>query len=243
MTPDLPALYAAIDGTWPAARRIETQHWTLRDGDGGGKRVSCATSRPGWSVAEIAAAEDGMRGLGQNPLFMIRVGEEGLDAALAARGYALIDPVNLWLAPVGKLTGLEMPRVMTFDVWEPLAIMREIWAEAGIGAARLRVMDRAQGPKTAVLGRFSDKAAGCGFCAIHDGIAMVHALEIRAEHRGRGLGKWMMRRAALWAEAQGAAWMAVLCLQDNAPANGLYASLGFDLVGQYHYCNNVEAPE
>ena len=55
MMPDLPALYAAIDGTWPAARRIETPRWTLRDGDGGGKRVSCATSRPGWSVAEIAA--------------------------------------------------------------------------------------------------------------------------------------------------------------------------------------------
>ena len=64
---------------------------------------------------------------------------------------------------------------------------------------------------------------------------MVHALEIREAHRGRGLGKWMMRRAAIWAQENGADWIAALCVQENAPANGLYASLGFEPVGEYHY--------
>jgi len=44
-----------------------------------------------------------------------------------------------------------------------------------------------------------------------------------------------MRQAAHWAQTHGAAWMAVLCTQANAGANGLYASLGMQVVGQYHY--------
>ncbi|MBN9888792.1 GNAT family N-acetyltransferase [Salipiger abyssi] len=235
MSPGLPELYDVIDGTWPAARRIDAGPWCLREGNGGGKRVSCASAERVWTTDDLPAAEKAMQMLGQDPLFMIRDGEDRLDAALAAAGYDKIDPVNLWRIPVSGLTDRKLPRVTAFAVWEPLAIMREIWEEAGIGEARQRVMERVKGPKTGIFGRESDHPAGTGFCAIHDGIAMVHALEIRAPHRGRGLGKWMMRCAGVWAQEQGAEWMSVLCLQDNAPANGLYASLGFTLVGQYHY--------
>ncbi|GGG67335.1 N-acetyltransferase [Salipiger pallidus] len=235
MRPDLPALYAAVDGTWPAARIVEAGPWLLREGGGGGKRVSCASAAGAWTADDIPAAAKAMQLLGQDPLFMIRVGDDALDAALQDEGFDVIDPVNLWLIPVERLTDLKIPRLTTFACWEPLAILREIWAEAGIGEARLRVMARTTGPRTAIMGRLSDRPAGAGFCAVYNGIAMVHALEIRAEHRGQGLGKWMMRHAAQWAEAEGAAWMAVLCLKDNGPANGLYASLGFECVGQYHY--------
>ncbi|MBU2961919.1 GNAT family N-acetyltransferase [Citreicella sp. C3M06] len=241
MTPALPRLYEAIDGTWPCARAVTAGPWTLREGDGGGKRVSCATATGAWTPDDLAAAETAMRLLGQDALFMLRAGERRLDDALDAAGYDLIDPVNLWVLPVAALIPEDMPRVMTFAVWEPLAIMRELWAEAGIGPARLRVMHRVKGPKTGILGRLDDKPAGTGFCGIHEDIAMVHALEIRPAYRGKGLGKWMMRRAAIWAQDNGAQWMAVLCLQDNAAANGLYASLGFECVGQYHYRIKTEA--
>lgn len=241
MTPSLSRLYAAIDGTWPAARMIDAGPWKLREGSGGGKRVSCATAERDWTSDDLPAAEKAMEMLGQTPLFMIRAGEDRLDGALRGAGFEQIDPVNLWLSPVAPLTTTPIPRVTAFTVWEPMAIMREIWTEAGIGPARQRVMDRVKGPKTGLLIRLSDKPAGVGFCAIHDGIAMVHALEIREQHRGQGLGKWMMRRAGFWSEAQGAEWIAVLCLQDNHPANGLYASLGFTLVGQYHYRIKPEA--
>jgi len=241
MIPGLPRLYAAIDGTWPAARLVHTGPWTLREGGGGGKRVSCASADGDWTTDDLAAAEKAMRMLDQTPLFMIRVGEDALDAALDARGYRLIDPVTLWCTPVAALTDVAIPRVTTFALWEPLAVTREIWEEAGIGAARQRVMERVKGPKAGLLGRIDDRPAGAGFCAIHDGIAMVHALEIRAPQRGKGLGKWMMRRAAAWAGEHGAEWLAVLCLTDNAAANGLYASLGFEVVGQYHYRINPEA--
>jgi GNAT superfamily N-acetyltransferase len=116
-----------------------------------------------------------------------------------------------------------------------LAIQSEIWAMGGIGPGRLAVMDRAPGPKMSFLGRSQDRPAACAFIAIHDGIAMLHALEILPTYRRRGLGRVMMRAAADWALAYGAHTLSVLVTSENQPARGLYASLGFAAVGQYHY--------
>lgn len=235
MTPTAQTLYAVTEATWPPASQTFAGPWVLRDGAGGGKRVSAATAHSAWTEDDLPAAEAAMRMLGQTPLFMIREGEDALDAALAARGYDILDPVTLWACPIPQLTDTPLPRVTAFAIWEPLAIMRDIWAAGGIGRARIRVMERAQGPKTGLFGRTNDKPAGAGYCAIHDSIAMVHALEIAAAHRGKGLGKWMMRCAAFWAQKNGATWMSVICTQANGPANGLYASLGMTAVGHYHY--------
>lgn len=235
MTPDSARLYAVIDSTWPAAALIEAGPWVLREGRGGGKRVSAATQARAWRVGDLGAAEQAMRLMGQTPLFMIREGEENLDAALAERGYEVIDPVNMWVCPIEALTDQKIPLVRAFTIWEPLASMREIWQEAEIGPERWRVMDRAQGAKTGLFGRAQDTPAGVGFCALDDDIAMVHALHLRAKYRGKGLGSWMMRAASFWAQKHGARWMSVVCTQDNAGANGLYAALGMEHIGRYHY--------
>lgn len=237
-SPDLPTperLFDAVDGTWPAAAKVAAGPWMLREGRGGGKRVSAATVRAEWHPDDLSAAETAMRFMGQQPLFMIQNDQEPLDSALAERGYDTVDPTNIRLAPVSTLTDLALPPVTAFSVWEPLAVMLEIWDEGGIDAPRLRVMDRCKGPKTGLFGRVSDRPAGSGFCAIHDGIALVHALEIREEHRGKGLGVWMMRCAAIWAERQGAQWIGALVTVANEPANGLYAALNLETVGRYHY--------
>ncbi|MGJ8603410.1 MAG: GNAT family N-acetyltransferase [Marivita sp.] len=235
MIPTVQMLYAVTEATWPPADRTPAGPWMLRNGARGGKRVSAATAQGDWTDDDLAAAETAMRMLGQDALFMIREGEDALDSALEARGYEIIDPVNLWACPVDQLTDRPVPRVTAFAIWEPLAIMLDIWADGGIGPDRIAVMDRAEVPKTGLLGRISDKPAGTAFCAISDGIAMVHALEITSAHRRKGMGVWLMRQAAHWAKAHGADWMSVLCTQANGAANGLYASLGMQVVGQYHY--------
>lgn len=235
MTPNVQTLYAVTEATWPPASATRAGPWTLRDGAGGGKRVSAATAEGAWGEDDLPAAETAMRLMGQDALFMLRDGETALDDALAARGYDVIDPVNLWVCPVETLTDVPVPRVTAFAIWEPLAIMHDIWAAGGIGPERRAVMERVTGPKTGILGRIADKPAGAAFCAIHGGIAMVHAVEIARDHRRKGLGVWMMRQAAHWARANGANWMSVLCTQANDAANGLYASLGMQVVGQYHY--------
>jgi GNAT superfamily N-acetyltransferase len=235
MIPDIHTLYAVSEATWPPAHRERHGPVTIREGGGGGKRVSAATVSGDVAPDDLDRAEAAMRARAQAPLFQVREGEDALDAMLDARGYRLLDPVSLYVAPVDALTGIRPPRVSTFVLWEPLEIMREIWAEGGIGPAHVAAMERVEGPKTAILGRLPDQPAGTGFVAIHDGVAMVHALEVRARHRRAGLGRLMMAQAAHWAEAQGARHIAAICTQDNTGANGLCSGLGFVRAGTYHY--------
>lgn len=226
-------LYDVIDNTWPAASRNRLGAWTIRQGQGGGQRVSAATAeQPG---GDIDQAETAMRDLGQTPLFMIRKGDDDLDQRLAARGYVIKDPVTAWACPVSLLTDTSIPRVTVFTIWEPLMMMNEIWAAGGIDPGRLAVMDRAAMPKTGLLGRQNEKPGGAAFAAIHQGVAMVHAIEIVPNQRRQGMGAWLMRGAAFWAVEQGAETLSVICTDANQAANGLYASLGMQTVGQYHY--------
>jgi ribosomal protein S18 acetylase RimI-like enzyme len=231
-------LLEVLAATWPAAETRRLGPWTLRRGLGGGNRVSAATLDG--APADLDAAEAAMRAWGQRPLFMIRPGDGELDALLASRGYAARDPTLLFTAPVD---GLAAPQgLAAIPCAAPLACMAETWAAGGVGPARLAVMARAAGPKTWLLGRVDDRPAGCGFVAIHDGTAMLHALEIAPAARRRGLGARMTRGAAAWAGARGAATLALAVTEANGAARALYAGLGMDAVGGYHYRIAPEDP-
>ncbi|MCZ4350930.1 GNAT family N-acetyltransferase [Roseovarius aestuarii] len=234
--PDAQTLYGVVEATWPAFANRELGPWIIRDGRGGGKRVSAATAHGPSKADDLPAAEAAMRALGQAPRFMIRADDSDLDDLLAQAGYEVIDPVNMYVAPIAPLITQPPPRIASYNIWPPMAIQCEIWAEGGIGPARIDVMNRAPEPKTALLGRDSNRAAATGFAAIHNGIAMVHALEVHKRHRRRGMGRYLMVEAALWAAQHGAQYMSVICTRANAGANALYSTnLGMTLVGQYHY--------
>ena len=242
MMPDIATLYSVMEHTWPAVSLHKAGAWTLRNGGGGGKRVSAATAAPGMTTDAIPKAEQAMRTAGQTPLFMLREGEDDLDQALDARGYEIIDPVNIYLSEVRGLTGIAPPRTATFNIWPPLAIQQDIWAQGGIGPARIAVMERAKGPKTALFGREDNRPAATGFAAMHQRIAMVHALEVLPRHRRKGMGRHLMAEAGHWAAAQNATHISVICTQANTAACALYSSLGMALAGQYHYRILREGP-
>lgn len=232
----IPARLAALmEATWPPARQIALGPLLLREGRGGGKRVSAATAEGPFTEADLDRAEAAMRDLGQEPLFLIRAGDEGLDAALAARAYRIVDPVVAYAAPVAALAASGAPYMSTFAHWPPLAIACDLWADGGIGAARLAVMARATGAKTAILARNNDRPVGVAFVACHDGAAMLHALEVTPAARRQGSAHNILRAAAAWAQDQGMATLALVVTTANAPARALYASLGMQIVGQYHY--------
>jgi ribosomal protein S18 acetylase RimI-like enzyme len=231
---DTAPYFAALDATWPAARRIERAGLTLREGLGGGSRVSAATINAPVGDIDFDQAEADMRALSQVPRFMVRAGEDALDAHLEARGYHSHDATALYHAPLHALTDTPIPRVTTFCIWEPLAIMVEIWKTGGLGPARLATMERAA-HKTGILARWNEKPAGAGFVGIHEKIAMVHGIEVLPHQRRQGVAQWIMRQAAFWAQAQGAETISLLTTHDNDGANLLYQGLGFEAIGGYHY--------
>jgi ribosomal protein S18 acetylase RimI-like enzyme len=233
--PTAEALYEVIEATWPAASRRRLGPWTIRDGQGGGSRVSAATADRMVASDDIPAAEAAMRALGQPTLFMIRSKDAGLDTILAARGYLIKDPVTLYCAPLGAITTHRPRPATTFEVWPPLATQLEIWSDGGIGPGRIAVMERATVPKTTILGRLEDRFAGTAYVGLYNGCAMIHALEIARAHRRQGLAATMTRAAAFWGQSQGAGWLTLVTTQANVAANALYTSLGMAVVGQYHY--------
>jgi GNAT superfamily N-acetyltransferase len=232
--PGLPDLMEAMEATWPAAGRRRLGPVTLRDGAGGGKRVSAATVDGPWDRAALDEAVAAMRSGGQTALFQIMAGDAALDAELARRGFAKVDPVVLLAAPVAAIGPAPDP-MSAFPHWPPLEVARVLWQDAGIGPARLAVMERARGPKTALLGRSRDRPSGVAFVALHGPVAMLHALDVVPSLRRQGSGRTLVRAAANWARTEGGTWLALAVTEANAPARALYASLGMQAVGQYHY--------
>jgi GNAT superfamily N-acetyltransferase len=230
----LSALFGANEATWPARRSLSVGGFTVREGGGGGRRVSSATCDASWTEDQLDLAEAAMTGLGQPLQFMIRQGDERLEDSLAQRGYRVADPTVIYAAPITAFAPAPDP-MTAFPHWPPLAITQRLWAEAGIGPARLAVMHRACGPRAALLGRSGDRPAGVAFVALHDGTAMLHALAVPEAMRRAGIGGNLLRRAAVWAGENGALALGLAVTAANGPARALYASLGLKAVGQYHY--------
>lgn len=233
--PTAQAFFDVVDTTWPAAEKIPCGPLTLRRGLNGGSRVSSATANGPATPTQIETAITAMRDMGQDPLFMIRENDAELDAQLAALGFEVKDPVTLYAAAIETMTVTRPPHKTVFTAWPPLAAQTEIWAQGGIGAGRLAVMDRAPSPKTTLLGRAHDCPAGTTFIGIANGCAMIHALEIHPQFRRQGLAVNMTHAAAFWARDNGADFLTLVTTKANRGANALYTSLGMHVVGHYHY--------
>jgi ribosomal protein S18 acetylase RimI-like enzyme len=228
MTPEV--LAQLMEATWPPARAWREGVFTLRDGDGGGKRVSAASCEDDFAAQDLERLEASTA----EPLVLIRAGEEALDQALADRGWRVVDPVVAYVAPVSALVA-DLPPLAAFAHWPPLQIAASIWEEGGISPARIKVMERVAGAKSVVLARSGDRPAGAAFVAAHGDHAMLHALEVRPHLRRKGVGEVVLRAAANWAAAQGAQQLGLVVTQRNAAARALYDRLGMAVVGQYHY--------
>lgn len=233
MTPA--AMADAMEATWPPFAVRTLGPWQLRDGKGGGKRVSAATLEGIFNPDSISEAEMAMRATGMRPLFQLRPGQEALDAALAMRGYAIVDPVVIYAVKLAEVPPIPPPPMTTFPHWPPLGIAADLWAEGGVDAARLDVMHRARGPKCAILARASDRAAGVAFVAMNGPIAMLHALEVTPTMRRNGSARHILQAATRWAQDNGGTDLGLAVTTANAPARALYASFGMQVVGQYHY--------
>jgi GNAT superfamily N-acetyltransferase len=228
-------LARAFEATWPAAETVRCGGFLVGRGSGAGGRVSSAIAGGVWTQADIDAVCAQHVAWGQRPLFRAWEDEVDLISALTKGGFVMETPTLVMSAPVSSLIDLPLPHVTTFAVWPPMAIQRDIWCAGSITPSRQAVMDRVAAPKTSVLGRIQDRAAGSAFVAIHGSVAMVHAVEVLPRFRRQGLAGWMMRQAAFWAAEQGATRIALAVSRANQVAQATYDHLGFSVTGSYAY--------
>ncbi|MEM7438583.1 MAG: GNAT family N-acetyltransferase [Pseudomonadota bacterium] len=228
-------IFTAVDATWPAAGYQQVGPWCVRKGLGGGQRVSAASTDQAVSAADVATAEAAMMALNQSPVFMIQGDQAGLDTALDRLGYRIKDPVDVWAGPVKQVAQDYERSLAAIFVDYPMPILAGIWATGGIGPARLDIMRRAKGPKTCILGRLGDKPRGAAFVAVHESVAMTHAVEVRADARRNGVAERMMKAAAWWAGQHGATELAALTVSRNTGTQAMWQKLGMQVVSHYHY--------
>lgn len=234
-TPTTRQMAEAVWATWPGEAAIAGDAFDLRKSSDDSRRSRAATANRVATDEEIAEAAAAMRGWGQPAMFWVPGDEPDFEAQLETLGYRDHDHSYYYAAPVGPMAERVPPRIATFEIWEPLAIMADIFAATGTSPGRQEVMQRAACPKTAILGRVGDDPAGVAYVGAHDGIAMVHAVGVLPQHRRQGLAAHMMAQAAIWAKGQGCGWVALAVGAGNEGARALYASLGMSAVGSYHY--------
>jgi len=233
MTPPTQAeLFEAIDATWAPFAFHRHNEWLIRQGLGGGQRVSSTTLLADTDNPDIASAADKMRSLGQKPLFMLRNSDGSLDVRLNELGYKIVDPVVVLITPTDNLLNAP-PRqahpVRMLDT--PCTNAKTVWKSGGIDQPRLDVMARVKGAKIYL----DAHGTGIAFAACHNGIAMVHAVEVSKDYRRKGIANALMSQAALWAKKQGCARIAVLTVRANTPARALYDRLNMKEAAAYHY--------
>ncbi len=230
--PNQKSLFAAVDATWAPLSIHNYNGWLIREGAGGGQRVSSATLIKDAKNATISSATRKMVSLGQNPLFMIREADQRLDLELADLGYEIVDPVAILLAPIDRLLETQPKLGQHVDVLdEPNNNAIKIWSAGGIDQNRLNVMKRVMTRK-AIL---SAGDMGVAFAAIYGDIAMVHAVEVASNHRRKGVANALMYKSCQWARDQGCNWISVLTVRENKPAKSLYEALGMTEAAAYHY--------
>ncbi|MEM1302554.1 MAG: GNAT family N-acetyltransferase [Pseudomonadota bacterium] len=238
MTPSSADIFDLIDSSWPPERMRQEGPWVIRQDTSGSKRTMAASLAAGedesGALAAIPQAEAAMAALEQPLLFQIRGPSGPLDAALEARGYSVVDPCTIYAIRAEALAA-PVPHATAWSLWEPLEIQKEIWAEGGITAGRLAIMDRASAPKTSIIGRVDDRAAGAAFISGSGDLAMIHGVETLSAYRRKGVGRWIMVAACNWCVENRIDWLTLITVNSNVAANALYTSIGMTAVGQYHY--------
>lgn len=231
--PDAPRIMAAIRATWPPSALGTIGPFDLPAERAGTRRATSARLRPGAAAAadDVAAVEAARPG---TVFGTIDGAEDALAALLRARGYAEGGISDLMAGPVAPLLG-DLPPVSGFAHWPPLAICGALWDAHGNDAVRRAPMHRAPGPRAALVLRHADRAAGALFCAVHDGLAVLHMVLTLPQFRRQGVGHVGLRHAAHWAAGAGATHLVLPVESSNAAAIALYRRAGLERRGGYRY--------
>lgn len=232
--PNTEMIFKALEETWPPEERLELGPVTLRRGAGGSSSAATVTGG-GASMADLDRANAQMRAWGQPALYQIRPATLTLDDQLGQAGFHEKDRSVIYLGACVDLTGIEGGPVSAIRVDAPIAVMADIWQQAGTGAEQLAVMARGAGPKTYLLGRQDDKPLGVVFAATAGDICFVHALQVVPEMRRRGVAAGLIGGVAAWAGEQGVPLLAAVVPSANAGACALFDALGFSPCCHFHY--------
>lgn len=255
MTPETRlALEEAATRAWPPHETLDRDGWTLRFSGGGNQRANSVQCLRWTGVdidAAIDAAEADYRARGLLPTFQILdvSAPADLDPRLAARGYTLHDATLLMVKSVAadRTAEPEDPRLSVSGSGAVHPVIRDAAVTPDWLAIYLPVVTpdrRATAPaiitalpepKTFFTARVDGAPAAVGLGVAEPPWCGVECMATRAESRGKGGARAVMRDLERWAAEQGATTLWLQVLEANTPARRLYDGLGFTAAGRYWY--------
>jgi len=245
--------YAALKA-WPALEQKEYGGWLLRFSRGYTKRANSINPLGAGALANaemIACCEALYRRQGLPPIFRLTpLTPADLDLALAARGYALLDPtavmtldLSTWQAPALPLAPC---RELTLSAWfahycqlsdaDPGGQAIHFQMLMAIAGARLCALVEAKGHDGA------PGAAACGLGVLDEGLFGLFDLLTAPALRRRGYGTALVMGMLAWAQAQGARQAYLQVMLNNGAARALYERMGFREAYRYWYRVSPGAP-
>lgn len=230
---------------WPALQTLVDDGWLLRFADGYTKRSNSVNAifkgSEDFLPEKIARAETLYRKAGLDTIFKITpLVPERLDGILEERGYARADDSYVML--LDDLNAVAQPKLTNVEVFESLS---QTWTKhflalsPGLSERSQAAMQRMLSQSVLQTGYFTLYEEGvpvaCGLGIIEDEAVGLFDIVTSEAHRNRGYGEQLILNILKWAKENGARLGYLQVLQDNPPANRLYAKLGYRYLYSYWY--------
>ena len=226
---------------WPPRETAMLRGWLLRAGGGSSRRLNSAATLDfdGDDLhSAMGAVEQWYAARDVPACFHLTdmARPEELDAALAARGYGSLTPTHVMTTAISTIDG---PRHDVELETRPTALVMNALADphwtAEIRRDRAAVLARIRRPHVFCVATIDGAAMAAGFCVVEGDLAGIFSMRTQVTMRRRGLARSVLGRLAQWARGMGAETFYLQVEKDNAPAVGLYRSLGFTHAYGYHY--------
>ncbi|MDX2158052.1 MAG: GNAT family N-acetyltransferase [Hyphomicrobiaceae bacterium] len=235
---------AAVRG-WPALETRRIDGWVARSSSGGSVRANTVSALDyvGTDLdASIEAVVSFYRQRGAVARFTITEVDrpEGLDAALAERGWARQGDHVTMAKPIGSLAipGRSSATTLTVVHHEaPTADWMAVYL-GGLTGGRREVAPRLVAgvpkPCTFVSCLRDGRVIASGLSVLDGGLASVQCMATLPTARRLGAARVILAAIEDWAGATGALRLYLQTDSDNAAAISLYVSAGFSVAGRYH---------
>ena len=234
------AIEGAAVRAWPAGETCDVDGWLWRYSGGGSQRAN-SVSALYYRGADVERTIDEIEELYRVRRAPVRfqVGfplsqPEDLDARLAARGYVIHDPVTTLVKPIEAVA---MPasvilRDAPSEGWSEVYLSNVSPDRRPFAAA---ILARVPAPRVFAEARGESGVVATALGVLHEGAVIAECVGTAASARRQGAASAVMRALEAWGVAQDARTIGLQAVTTNAPAQGLYAALGYTAAGTYHY--------
>jgi GNAT superfamily N-acetyltransferase len=242
--PSIVSIEAACLSAWPSVKTIYDGAWIWRFAHGYTKRsnsVQCLDpGDDGDAERRIARATVDFERHGVTPIFRVTplAGPEITDALDHGQWVPFEESRVLAMELADAVLDVDAD-VRLFEptdpAWHDAQTKLSGYSEANSAALRILLGLIAPEAKGVLVYGSDGEPAAAALAIQAGGIGIYNNVVTRADARRAGHGRALMRSALAWTRAAGATAAAIQVVSDNAPAVGLYQSLGFEEVYRYHY--------